>query len=232
MHALDILAWAGALISWVGTARYLLEIKRGNTQPRLASWIAWGTANGVLMVVALLNNNMTAALFNGLAALGNISVLVLCSIKRAGERPDSRTDRVCLAAAGACLLTILLFPQLTVLGAVLAMTANVVATWPTMQHAWQRPHEEAWQLFAANAGANMLGLAGVIAAGGIALVNIAGPLISMAGNAVLVSIVLARSWLGAMKQEVQEELAEAEEIVEGLLQPKASLPDKEAAVAD
>jgi hypothetical protein len=84
MHALDLLAWVGAGISWWGTGKYLVSIHRGDTRPRIASWIAWATANSILMAVAILHGSTVAAIFNGLAALGNIAVLALSSVKRTG----------------------------------------------------------------------------------------------------------------------------------------------------
>ncbi|HSX34024.1 MAG TPA: hypothetical protein VLF62_00060 [Candidatus Saccharimonadales bacterium] len=211
MVLFNLLAIAGALISLWGTGRYMLEIGRGHTQPRLASWIAWGTANAVLMAVALLNHNTMAAAFNGVAALGNVSVLLLSAWKRAGERPSGATDWTCLGASGLCLAAIAAFPHMWCMDAILAMSANVLATWPTIQHAWRRPNEEAWQLFAANSGANAFGLVGVIASGGMILCNIAGPLISMVGNLALVLITVGRSWATNIVHEVQEEVAEVEQ---------------------
>lgn len=216
MQLLDLVAWAGAAISWWGTASYITSIWRGNTQPRLASWIAWATANGVLMAVALLNDNALAAVFNGLAALGNVSVLIVSAVKRAGERPHGTTDWVCLAITGACLLWILLFPKAMFWAAMLAMTANIAATWPTVMHAWARPKEEAWQLFAANAGANGLGLLGIASAGGMALANIAGPLISMVGNVGLVAITVGRGLVTTVAHEVQQDIEEVEQYITGL----------------
>jgi hypothetical protein len=209
----NLLAVLGALISLWGTAKYMVEIGRGRTQPRLASWIAWGTANLVLMAVGFLNGNVLAGVFNGVGALGNISVLLLSAVKRAGERPAGTTDWTCLVTSGLCLSAIVAFPHMWQLDACLAMTANVVATWPTIQHAWHRPREEAWQLFAANSGANALGLTGVIASGGMVLCNIAGPLISMLGNLALVMITVGRNWLTRVTEEVQEEITEVEETV-------------------
>jgi len=210
MQILDLIAWIGAIISLWGTGRYMLEIGRGTTKPRLASWIAWATANGVLMAVALLHGNVLAAAFNGLAALGNLSVLALSATKRAGERPNGATDWTCLSLTSLCLLGILVMPYSPYV-AFLAMAANIAATWPTVQHAWHRPHEEAWQLFAANAGANMLGFVGVATSGGMALANIAGPLISMLGNAALVGITLGRGWLTRITREVSQEIAGVEQ---------------------
>lgn len=214
MHALDLLAWVGAGISWWGTGKYLVSIHRGDTRPRIASWIAWATANSILMAVAILHGSTVAAIFNGLAALGNIAVLALSSVKRTGERPQGTTDWACLIASGACLLTILIFPHMMFVDAVLAMCANAIATWPTIQHAWRRPQEEAWQLFAANGGANLLGLVSVFAAAGGNLSNIAGPLISMTGNVSLVTITVGRSWLARTVEEVEEAAGAVEEVVE------------------
>jgi hypothetical protein len=157
------------------------------------------------MIVALINGNHMAANFNGLAALGNIGVILASVVKRAGERPDTPTDWICLATSGICLGTILLFPHLTVLDAGLALCANAFATWPTVQHAWRRPHEETWQLFAANAGANLLGLISVIIASGLALANIAGPLAGLTGNFILVSITIGRKWLVRVVEEVEKD---------------------------
>jgi hypothetical protein len=214
MHALDFLAWAGAGISLWGTARYGAGILKNRTQPRLASWIAWGAANGVLMAVALMNHDLTAAAFDGLAALGNFGILALAAAKRAGERPSGATDWACLASAGICLATILTLHTLTYLDAALAMSANVIATWPTIQHAWFKPKEETWQLFGANAGANTLGLISVIGASGMSLANIAGPLISMLGNVSLVSITVGRGWVTRLGREVQQDFIEVEQEVE------------------
>lgn len=213
MNGMAIVAWVGAAISLWGTGRYAIEIARGNTKPRLASWIAWGTANGVLAVVAMLNDNPAAALFNALAAAGNVGVLILSGIKRAGERPDSGIDWACLGISGLCLATILTFPHAVYVDAMLAMAANLIATWPTIEHAWRRPKEEAWQLFAANAGANGLGLVGVATASGMSLGNIAGPFISMVGNVALVGITVGRGLLTRATREVQGEIAKAERLL-------------------
>lgn len=214
MQWLNVLAWVGAAISFWGTAQYIISVGRGETQPRLASWIAWGTANGVLAVVALMHGMHTAALFNAIAAMGNVGVLVMSGVKRAGTRPHGATDWTCLTVSGLCLGAIICFPRLDTVDAVLAMCANVVATWPTLRHAWQRPQEEAWQLFAANAGANALGLVSVFAAAGAGLSNIAGPLISMSGNLALVAITVGRSWLTKTVEDVEVAIEEALEEAE------------------
>jgi hypothetical protein len=223
MEWFDLLAWEAAAISLWGTGKYMVSIAKGETQPRLASWIAWAAANGILMAVALMNDATTAAVFNGIAALGNIGVLVISGIKRAGQRPSGSTDWACLSVAGLCLVAILVFANMTALVAVLAMCANLIATWPTMQHAWRRPREEAWQLFAANGTANGLGLVSVIAASGMNIGSIAGPLISMTGNLILVAITAGCNWLLKIADELE---ADAREIKEAL-EPQTNMADAE-----
>lgn len=210
MQFLDVVAWLGAVISWWGVISYLAEIRRGNTQPRFASWIAWAASNGVFTALALMGGNTLAVMVNGLGMLANLSVLGLCLLKGAGQQPRGLTDWICLSITAACLLWIITFPTAVLWAALLAMTANIAATWPTIRHAWAKPQEEAWQLFAANAGANGLGLVGVIAASGLELTNIAGPLISTLGNLALVGITLGRGMVASVAQAAKEELAEVE----------------------
>jgi hypothetical protein len=214
MDPVSLLAWVGASISLIGTGRYIAGIVRDGTQPRLASWVAWLAANLVLAVVAMLGGAHLAAIFNGLAALGNGGVLTAAAIKRAGLRPTGRTDWGCLSAAGVCLVVILCFPHLSLLGAILAMSANIIATWPTGHNAWHNPFAETWQLFAANAGASLLGLISVVGAtGNLKLTVIAGPLIAMAGNLTLTIVTLARRSLHQVAETIQEEITEIEQAV-------------------
>lgn len=191
---LGALPWFGALFSLYGTISYARGVNRRETRPQLASWIGWGTANAVFCVLAVLHGNYLAAGFNAIAAAGNFGVLLLSTVRRVGIRPEGTTDWTCLALTGSCLLTIVLTHGSPYV-AFLAMAANIAATWPTIQHAWRKPHEEKWNMFAANVGANALGLVGVVSTGGMGLANIAGPLISMLGNVALVSITLGRGWM-------------------------------------
>lgn len=215
------LAWIGAGVSLIGTGRYIAGIVKDGTRPRLASWIAWFVANGVLAAVAYKSGAHLAAVFNALSCLGNAGVLLVSGIKRAGERPAGQSDWACLVTAALCSAVILLFPGLTMLGAVLAMAANTIATWPTMQHAWDRPFAETWQLFAANAGASLLGLVSVASVSGLRLGVIAGPLIAMLGNITLTSITLGRRYGTQIAEELEEEVLELEES----LQPETSALD-------
>lgn len=218
MYLIAYIAWLGAAVSLYGTARYFVGVLKDGTQPRLASWIAWFIANVVMMFMALSHGAHEAAIFDGLSALGNAAILVAAAIKRAGQKPSGSMDWTCLAVAGSCSLVNATFPHMAMVGAGIAMFANLVATWPTMVHAWEEPRAETWQLFAANAAASLLGVIGVGASGGFSVTTIAGPLVAMIGNTMLTAIVLGRRYrreitaeLATLQAEVAEEVAGLEE---------------------
>jgi hypothetical protein len=206
-----VLACLSAGISLYGAGRYFYGILKDGTRPRTASWIAWLTANAVFTAIAYLDHAYLAAVINGLAAVANIAVLGVSAVKRQGIRPQGATDWSCLIAAVACLAIQLLFPENKLLGALLAMVANAAATWPTVMHAWYRPREETWQLFAANAIAGGLSFAGIILATGFTLATVAGPLMTIIGSGSLVLITVGRSIITRAKEEIME--------VEELLEP-------------
>lgn len=208
-----LLACLSAGISLYGAGQYFYSIWRGDTQPRTASWIAWMTANSVFTVVAFLEHAYLAAVINGLAAAANAAILGISAIKRQGTLPKGSTDWSCLIAATSCLVILVVFPENKLLGALLAMVANATATWPTILHAWDRPREEAWQLFAANATAGVLSLVGIILETGYALATTAGPLMTIIGSSTLVLITLGRRLVTRVEEEVIEELQKVEELL-------------------
>jgi hypothetical protein len=102
-------------------------------------------------------------------------------------------------------------PDNKLLGALFAMLANIIATVPTIRHAWAAPREETWQLFAANTFASGLGCAGIILVGGFEIVSTAGPLIAMLGNLSLVLITIGRRWLVMAEREIINDVERVEE---------------------
>lgn len=206
-----VLACISAGISLYGAGRYFYGILKGDTRPRMASWIAWLTANTVFTAIAFLDHAYLAAVINGLAAAANAAVLGVSASKRQGIRPQGMIDWSCLIAATVCLAIPLLFPENKLLGALLAMIANATATWPTVLHAWSRPREETWQLFAANAVAGGLSFVGIALETGMSLATLAGPLMTIIGSGGLVLITVGRGIITRAKEEIME--------VEELLEP-------------
>ncbi|MFX0581364.1 hypothetical protein [Nocardia nepalensis] len=142
-------------------------------------------------VVAYLEGAHLAAGINAAAAAMNAAVIVVGITRRVGVRPDDSIDWACLISSIACVMVTVGVSE-KAFGALFAICANVIATIPTLRHAWFTPHEETWQMFAANALAGGLGLLGVLLVTGFEFASVAGPLISTTGNVGLVALTIGR----------------------------------------
>lgn len=205
------LACIGAGISFYGVLQYINGILHRGTKPRMASWAAWLTANSIFTVIALQESAWLAAAINGAGVLANALIISASIRKRVSMKPADGIDWACLIVSVACVVLILALPENKVAVALLAMAANLIATTPTFRHAWAKPREETWQLFAANALANGLGTVGVVLTNGAELVAMAGPLVSTLGNLTLVTITLGRGWLMAVEKEIARDVQLVEE---------------------
>jgi hypothetical protein len=201
-----ILACIGAGISFYGIIQYLYGILRHGTQPRMASWVAWLTANTVFSVVAFHNGAYLAVAINGIAAFTNLLVIVASVKQRVSMKPGDTIDWSCLIMAIICIVIVVAIPGDKTLGALFAMVANVVATIPTLRHAWTRPNEETWQLFAANGFANGLSLMSILLVSGFEFTSVAGPLMAVIGNGSLVMITVGRTWMTSVEEEIIDDL--------------------------
>lgn len=210
-----LLACAGASISMIGVVRYIRGILRDGTKPRLASWLAWLASWVVFMIIGLLQQDYGAAAFAGIGAVGNVGVLAAAWHKKAAHLPSGRTDWTCLILACACLAAMFAFPEAPLISAALAVAANLIATWPTLVHAYAEPHAETWQLFAANAGAGLAGCAGVIFAGNPQVSTLAGPAVSLFGNTTLTLVTLIRRRFSTLSSEICDEIELVKEAIEG-----------------
>ncbi|MGF7228380.1 MAG: hypothetical protein ACQR33_00145 [Candidatus Saccharibacteria bacterium] len=180
----------------------------------MASWIAWFTANATFTVLAVMSHSYLAASINGAAAGMNAAIILVSIRRKQADRPTGTTDWICLVSALLCLVMVIAFPENKPLSAFMAMAANAVATWPTLAHAWHRPREEAWQLFAANAAAGGLGFGAVAATSGMHLATIAGPMMATIGNVSLTLITAGRGWLTRAEETVEAEIRAVEDLLE------------------
>lgn len=206
MNISIVFACVGAGISLFGIVQYLNGILRHGTQPRMASWVAWLTANTVFSVVAFHNGSYLAMTINAIAALTNLLVILASLKQRVPIKPGDSIDWSCLMMSIICIVIAVAIPSDKMLGALLAMAANIVATIPTLRHAWIRPNEETWQLFAANTFANSLSLMSILIVSGFEFASVAGPLMAVIGNGSLVMITVGRSWMTSVEEEIVEDL--------------------------
>lgn len=212
-------ACIGAGISFYGVLQYVRAILAHGTKPRMASWVAWLTANSVFTYIAMSEGAWLAAAINTAGVFANILVIVASAKKNVSMRPVDMTDWSCLLVSLLCIMLMLLMDDNKTAGALFAIAANLVATTPTFRHAWHKPREEAWQLFAANATANGLGVIGIIIATGAEFTTLAGPLISTLGNLMLVGVTAGRRLFVVVENEIIRDI----ELVEEELVPERSV---------
>ena len=189
-----MLACLGAGISFFGVFQYFKGVLFNGTKPRMASWVAWFTANMVFSIVALQEGALLAVGINIAAALGNALIIGASMRRGVALKPSDSTDWWCLGASLVCVVVVVLLPDSRALTAVFAIAANVIATIPTLRHAWTLPHEETWQLFAANGLASLSGYVGVVLVSGLDIAVTAGPLVAIMGNVALASITIGRQY--------------------------------------
>ncbi len=192
-------------------------ILKDGTQPRMASWAAWLTANTVFAVVAFHEGAYLAAGINAISAMTNAMVIILSLKQRVSMRPGDAIDWSCLIASVLCVVVTVAVPQNKTLGALFAVMANIVATIPTLRHAWTKPHEETWQMFAANVFAGSSSMIGIIIASGFDFTSVAGPLMMIIGNTSMVMITVGRTWATRVEEEVVSDIQTAEEVLTGRL---------------
>jgi hypothetical protein len=212
-----ILACLGVGISLYGIASYIKGILKDGTQPRMASWAAWLTANTVFTVVAFHEGAYLAAGINAISALTNAIVIILSIKQKVSARPGDVIDWSCLIASVLCVVVTVTMPQNKTLGALFAVMANIVATIPTLRHAWTKPHEETWQMFAANVFAGGSSMMSIIIASGFDFTSVAGPLMMTIGNMSMVMITVGRGWATRLEEEVVADIRTAEEVLAGRL---------------
>ena len=181
----------------------------------MASWVAWLTANAVFTIAAFHEGSYVGGAIDVIATLANILVVAASLHKKVGAKPGDSIDWACLASSVACVGAIVLLPNDMLMGALLGMVANATATIPTLRHAWSKPREETWQLFAANASAGALSLLSIVMMDGFALESTAGPLMTVIGSTSLVVIVLGRKWLTRLEVSVAEEIRVIEDGLSG-----------------
>lgn len=199
-----VCAVIGAAIASYGVVRYVIGILKHGTKPRMASWVAWGTGNLVFTIAAFAEHSYVGAAINAVATLANLIVIGASIYKKVEGRPSDIIDWTCLVSSVICVGAIIVAPGDMLFGAIFGMLANAAATIPTVRHAWTKPNEETWQLFAANGTAGALSLISIITMDGFMLETTAGPLMTVVGSSSLVMIVLGRKWLMRAETFVEE----------------------------
>ena len=90
-----LLSVLGSLIAVAGTVPYIIETIRGNTKPRIVTWLTWALLTGVAGAASMSAGQLGAAVFALLGTVATSSVVV--AGLRYGDRSFTRLDLACLA---------------------------------------------------------------------------------------------------------------------------------------
>jgi hypothetical protein len=140
MNMYPFLSVLSGLVSFIGIAPYLIDVLRGKTKPRVASWLVWAVLTGIATTASFSDGQYPAAILAACMTLSCILVVVLGLIKN-GHVSLERFDVICLVLSlvGLVLWQVLNSPSIAILAVVMI---DAIAALPTLRHAWKAPHEE------------------------------------------------------------------------------------------
>lgn len=132
------------VISILASVPYQLDVVRGKSKPRLASWLIWGILAALAGTAALADHQIPAGVF-ALSNCGEDFLVVLLGLKL-GDRKFERLDIFGFMAAiiGIWILLILRLPTATVL---VVIATDIFGTLPTIKHSWLKPYNETLYTF-------------------------------------------------------------------------------------
>jgi hypothetical protein len=169
------------------TVPYLIDIVKGKTKPRVVSWFTWALLTAVAGAASLSSHQYPAAILCA-CATGESLMVASLGLWKHGNASFAAFDLACQAAAFVGLGLWFVFDSPTVAVAAVVVI-DLVASMPTLKHAWQAPHEETLAEYA------LSGIAGIftlLAATSWRLTAVAYPTYIVFINLLIVSIMLAR----------------------------------------
>jgi hypothetical protein len=187
--AITAVSVLGSVIAAAGTVPYIVETIRGNTRPRIVTWLTWAMLTGVAGAASLSAGQIGGAVFALLGAVATGSVVV--TGLRYGDRSFTPLDIACLAGvlAGMVLWLTLHAPAFAVWAAILI---DFVGLAPTVVHAWRAPAEETAKTFLCVGGGGVIASAAIAAGGSVSVAALGYPLYAAVSMGAVAAIIGAR----------------------------------------
>jgi hypothetical protein len=174
------------LLSIVGTAPYLRDVRRGRTRPHRGTWGIW-TMVGVVAAAANIADGLTWSLVQiCIQALTSAVVLGLAVRSGVGSLTPGNAVMLAVAVAGVVAWAVSSDPTTAVVGMVVADGIGVAVMLPKT---WRDPHSETVATFEL---ATVSGLLGMVAVGGIDPGSLAWPGYLMTANGLTAGVIVAR----------------------------------------
>lgn len=128
-----------SILAIVNVLPYIRDVYRRKTKPRVVSWFTWSLLTGIGCAASFSDGQYAAGILLLLSSLETITVVVLGW--RLGDKSFEFFDIACQISVVAGLVLWLVFnsPSVAVIAAVVI---DVIASLPTLRHAWKKPFEE------------------------------------------------------------------------------------------
>lgn len=130
--------------SFIGTALYIRDTRRGETKPHMFTWLIWAVLMAIGSAVAFAGGASVSAGVFALGCLMNFAIFVLAL--RQGERNITRADWAAFLSALA-IIPIWLATKEPLAAAILVTLIDALGYFPTFRKAWSAPQEENLQGF-------------------------------------------------------------------------------------
>lgn len=155
------LAIAGTILVLAASFYYVADILRGGTKPHRVSWGVWALIGLLGVGSALEGGAGIGAAVAVMYLVAQVLVFGLSLFPKYGKSGGSNFDYVLGLLAVATIL-FWRFGSLSVtIAAGVAITADVIASWPTLREGWRQPWTEstlAWGVSAIGAGLSLTAL--------------------------------------------------------------------------
>jgi len=175
-----------SIIPIAGAIPYFIDSLKQKTKPKFATWSTWTLINIINAAAAYADGALPTAVSStaGALATGLIALVAL----RNGFTYYTRFDAVCqvLALLGIPFWLLAGDPAAAVF---MILIVNLLASLPTLRHAWAAPHEETPAAFATGAGGSLIILASLQ---NFSFVAVALPLSILIFDALVVLLIVTR----------------------------------------
>jgi hypothetical protein len=177
---------ASSVVTLSATVPYILDILKKKTKPRVVSWFTWFLLTGISAAASFSAHQYPAAILSTTASIECLAIVFL-GLKY-GNKDFTKFDISCQIAAvvGLFLWWIFNSPAIAIIAAIVI---DLVASLPTLKHAWERPQEETWITFA------LSGLGAALTLGAVShfmVTSAASPIYLVLINGLMTSVILFR----------------------------------------
>jgi hypothetical protein len=128
-----------SVLAIVNILPYIRDVFRKKTKPRIVSWFTWSLLTAIGSAASFSDGQYASGILLLLSSLETMTVVILGW--RFGDKTFETFDIGCQIAAIAGLVLWLIFnsPAIAIIATI---SIDIVASLPTLRHAWKKPFEE------------------------------------------------------------------------------------------